>query len=205
MNLEFAINLLKQLQHPLNEPGSSKTFVGHPHPSLRNRYAVPIGIVSEHRFAFCHWIKLKKDLLSTRQAADDASFVAPDLISFDWHDDSGTEDDYNEDQLRRLDQTDENEVSLFAWAGLRSLNDGHIRPAMWLNTVGNIYVVLKQGWDDSESRDELMKDRYGKDHHLFFFRTPRKMMRTFEEHYSGAGVIWDLDLDYPMQICGGRQ
>lgn len=195
MNLDFAKEILKHVREPQEAPGSLSTFLEHPYPPLRNKCAVPIGIVMEHRFAFCHWIKIKQDMLSKSQP-DDATFDAPDLITFDWHDDFGVQDDYDEGELQRLNQADESEVALFAWAALPSNNDGHIRPAVWLNTIGNVYIVLKQGWDRGDDRDEVIIDRHGKKHRVFYLPTPRKLVKTFQETTSDSGVIWDLDLDY---------
>jgi hypothetical protein len=41
-----------------------------------------------------------------------------------------------------------------------------------------------------------MKDRYGKKHNIFFFRSMKDFPRTFERTNSDTGVIWDIDLDY---------
>jgi len=196
MNVEFLSEILSRVHHPLNAPGSLNKFLEHPSEHLRHRLAVPLGVVMEHRFAFCHWTELKHKTLLKSGRSDDANFVAPDLVTFDWHDDFGVPDDYDESQLLRLNQADENEVAMFAWAGLCALNDGHIRPAVWLNTVGNVYIVLKQGWDTQVSRDEIVIDRFGNEHRVFYCRTPRAMIEPFQNTYTGSGVIWDLDLDY---------
>jgi hypothetical protein len=195
MNPKLATELMKQMQVPHDAPGSITTFLAHPCPAYRNKVAVQLGIVIEHRFAFCHWLRMKQELLRKLQCGDDAAFAAPDLVSFDWHDDSGTPDDYDETQLKQLNQADENEVALFAWAGLSPINDGHIRPAVWLNAIGNVYIVTNDGWDDDE-RDEMIRDRFGKDHGMFFCRTPREFAKVFGRTTTGAGVVWDLDLDY---------
>lgn len=196
MNIDFAAGILKYVRTHFNAPGSLTTFLEDPVPAYRNKRAVHLGIVMEHRFAFCHWIEVKQKLMGKEKITDDSEFVAPDLVTFDWHDDFGVPDDYDEEQLKQLNQSDEGEVALFAWAALRALNDGHIRPAAYLNAIGNVYIVLKQDWDSGDDRDEVVKDRYGKDHHVFFFPTPKKMVKTFHETHSHSGVIWDLDLDY---------
>jgi hypothetical protein len=118
----------------------------------------------------------------------------------DWHDDCGAECDYNEGELKRLNQQDEPEVALFCWAGLRTLNDGHIAPAVWLNALRNVYIIQKQK-DNDECEDEsrVLKDRYGYDHHIYYFHSPAQLPATYRKTNSQSGVIWDIDLDYLTQ------
>ena len=101
----------------------------------------------EHRIAFYYWIKCKQRLMydsRTRTRWADGEFRPPDLITWDWHDDCGGECDHIESELKRLDQSNEQEVAFFCWAGLRPINDGHIAPAIWLNALGNVYILQKQ-------------------------------------------------------------
>ena len=92
----------------------------------------------------------------------------------DWHDDCGAECDYDEGELKRLDQHNEQEVALFCWAGLRPLNDGHIAPAVWLNALGNVYIIQKQKNEyDCEDETCVVKDRYGNDHRIYYLRRQR--------------------------------
>ena len=153
--------------------------------TLRQQMCVRLNVVMEHRFAFCAWIKLKQELLAEKRLRDVASFRPPDLVSFDWHDDTGSPDDYDERQLKKLNQRKENEVTLFAWAGLPALNDGHIPPAVWLNAVGNVYIVNKQNWHYNFSRDETIVDRFGNEHQLVFRRTPKQFAKVFRETHTG--------------------
>src|SRR5690606_41165333 len=65
----------------------------------------------------------------------------------------GGECDFIEDELIQLNQADEEEVAFFCWAGLRQINDGQIAPALWLNALGNVYVIQRQRQDcKSENR-----------------------------------------------------
>ncbi len=182
----------------IEPPGGCSTFVEHPSPRHRHRLAVRVGIVIEHRFAFSYWLKYKQELLRSggggSQRTDEA-FVPPDLISMDWHDDCGCDSDFDTGQLARLNQQDENEVAVYCWAGLRSLNDGQMLPAMWLNAIGNAYIVQRQ-YQNCERQNRALTDRYGKRHHAFFFRRPDDLPEVFRTTNSRSGVIWDVDMDY---------
>src|SRR5580700_2688388 len=171
MRMPLAVELFRKMGF-VEPPGCVSTVVERPFPGYRKRIAVPVGFVMEHRFAFFHWIKCKRELIhgqKTGLPVNDKDFAGPDLVTWDWHDDCGGECDFNENQLRRLNQESDQELALFCWAGLRSLNDGHIAPAVWLNSLGNVYIVQKQHRHCS-SQDRVMKDRYGKPHHIFYFR-----------------------------------
>ncbi len=153
----------------------------------------------EHRFAFFYWIKIKQELLSDRRPRNrqkDEEFTPPDLISWDWHDDYDGESGYIESELRRLNQQNEQEVALFCWAGLQPVNNGQIGPAVWLNAVGNVYIVLKQDTELTAGESQVQKDRYGKPHHIFYMRSPRQLPNVFFDTNSKSGVIWDIDLDF---------
>lgn len=197
MNIKFAAHFLKYARS-LRPPGSCGAFLEHPVPASRRELAVPVGIVTEHRFAFAHWIHCKQLLMYDKRAKRrlrDDQFNPPDLISFDWHDDFGCDSDFNRSDLEILNQRDEDEVSLFCWAALRSLNDGHIKPAVWLNALGNVYIVQKQ-YADFERRSQIVEDRYGNPHSVNFVPSLQALADAFEETGSGTGVIWDVDLDY---------
>lgn len=179
-------------------PGCESTFVDHPNPHFRNTRSVEVGFVMEHRFAFCYWLKWKRQLLRSRHAGqlmNDDAFAPPDLVTWDWHDDSGCPQDVIETQMLSLDQDNDQEIALYAWAGLRPMNDGHIYPAAWLNAIGNVYIIQKQR-RDCRRESRVIADRYGNEHHIFFFRSLNDFAKTFERTNTGAGVIWDIDLDY---------
>lgn len=200
MNSELVVSLLKNIGH-VDPPGCVSEFVEHPNPSYRNRQSVEVGFVIEHRFAFYYWIKCKQKLQRDRRTSkmiDDEQFMPPDLVTWDWHDDCGADSDIVEDKLTMLDQADEQEVALYSWAGLCQLNDGQILPAVWLNALGNVYIIQKQK-QDCKSQSRVFKDRYGQEHHIFYFRSLKHFPATFEETASGTGVIWDIDMDYFTQ------
>jgi hypothetical protein len=200
MNRSLAHALFKRIRCS-DPPGCCTTFVEHPYPPYRKRTAVTVGITVEHRFAFFYWMKCKKELMCDRRTHTrwtDDKFQPPDLISWDWHDDYDGDSGYIEDELKRLNQRDENEVALFSWAGLQPNNDGQIGPALWLNALGNVYIVQKQH-KDCKSQNHVLKDRYGKPHHVYYFRSPERLPNTFYKTNSQSGVIWDIDLDFFTQ------
>lgn len=198
MNLSLARDILKRIQGVLDPPGCCSDLVEHPAPWMAKRMAIEVGVVIEHRFAFYYWLQTKKKLQYDRHFRawiEEQDFRPPDLLTMDWHDDVGGECDFIESELRRLNQRDENEVGFFCWAGLRSLDDGHIAPAMWLNAVGNVYVVAKQH-DNPETQNTAFTDRYGREHAVFYFAKPDEFVECWNETSSDEGLIWDLDLDY---------
>jgi hypothetical protein len=188
MNQRLAKQLLQSLSYPLTPPGCSSHFVPHPY---YDRKAVEIAIVQEHRFAFFYWLKWR--------FKDGTSDLPPDLVTIDWHDDVGGECDFNEQQLKKLDPSDENELSLFCWAGLRSLNDGHVAPALYLDAIGDVHAIIRQDWGAGVSehdRRSKIVDRHGRSHTIRYYRSPATFMRTNENGDNSRSVIVDLDLDY---------
>ena len=197
MNSELVVSLMDKLGN-IDPPGCLSEFVEHPFPPNRKRHCVELGFVMEHRFAFYYWIKSKQKLLRDRHTnglIDDEQFTPPDLVTWDWHDDCGTDSDVIEDKLATLNQADEEEVALYSWAGLCSLNDGQIRPALWLNALGNVYIIQKQR-RDCRSENGSFPDRFGHEHKVFYFRALKDFPKTFDRTNNGTGVIWDIDLDY---------
>jgi hypothetical protein len=197
MNNDVAISLLERIGH-VDPPGCVSEWVEHPFPPNRQRDAVEVGFVMEHRFAFYYWIKCKQKCQRDRRTSkmiDDKDFRPPDLVTWDWHDDCGTDSDVDEAKLVTLNQADEQEVALFCWAGLHENNDGHILPAVWLNALGNVYIIQKQK-QDCKSESMRFKDRYGHEHHVFYFRSLNHFSKAFEKTNSRTGIIWDIDLDY---------
>ncbi|MBE3046905.1 hypothetical protein IMZ48_31125 [Candidatus Bathyarchaeota archaeon] len=147
INLSLARDILGRVHRHLDPAGGCMTFV--PHPARGDRKAVLVGIVFEHRFAFYYWIKCKQELRwdrHVRQRIPDRDFVPPDLVTMDWHDDIGGECDMIEAEIRRLNQSNEAEVGLFSWAGLRSINDGHVFPAERPSTLPRMLAYLNQAY-----------------------------------------------------------
>lgn len=203
MNAEL-LNSLLQRQH-LPIPGDSSFL-----PSLHEpKRSVEVAVIHHHRFAFYYWAKWATENW-TVSLTDSAS--PPDLITIDWHDDVGGEcdcifpelasliqhlevDDISRDEClaaaskaRRLAQ---HNVAAYSFIGLRSLNDGHIFPAQWLNTLGNVYVLNKQ-YDDS-SRE--MVDQFGRSHSIKCFRNPDKLHRELAKADQHPFYL-DIDIDY---------
>lgn len=197
MNLELAVRVLNRIG-AVDPPGCLSSFVDHPSPSSRNRMAIEIGTMIEHRFAFYYWIKCKRRLQRnnpTNALVPESDFTPPDLVSWDWHNDCGADADVVIPELEALNQDDQQAVGLYSWAGLSQLNDGHIRPAVWLNAVSNVYVIQKQIRDYSRSNNTFT-DRYGHLHRIYYFRSLTHFSEEFERTRTGGGVIWDIDLDY---------
>jgi hypothetical protein len=178
----------------LAPPGTVETFVDHPAEWWHNKRAVSIGIVMEHRFAFYFWLKCKQNLLR-RSGSTDENFCPPDLVSMDWHDDFGTDSDVRPDELSILNQSEDAEVAMYCWAGLHPLDDGQIFPALWLNAIGNVYIVQRQH-QACKAHHRVHVDRYGKPHEVYYFRHPRYFPDVYYRTRTTNGVIWDVDLDY---------
>jgi hypothetical protein len=195
INLSLARDVLRRVEKCLDPPGGCST--GLPHPT-RQREGVPVGMVIEHRFAFYYWLTHKEekryDARAKRWVADH-EFVAPDLVTLDWHNDIGGDCDVIESELLRLDQRNQAEIGFFCWAGLRLINDGHIYPAMWLNAIGDVYAIIKQ--DIRGRNDYAVKDRYGREHRVRCFHKPSLLVDARKRRgHSDRPLIWDIDLDY---------
>jgi len=199
MNIDFVTKLFERMDD-IDPPGCCGTYLAHPNPLLRNKRSVEIGFILEHRFAFHYWLKCKRELMTigpSHQHPTDKEFRPPDLITWDWHDDIGGECDYDKMELVELNQADEKEVAFFCWAGLRSINDGHIAPALWLNALGNVYVLQKQhDVEECENESRIIKDRYGREHNIQYFRSAKNLAESFKRTNSQTGIIWDVDLDF---------
>lgn len=180
--------MLKKLCHPISPPGCTNDFIAHP---TRRDKAVEIGVVLQHRFAFFYWLKWHAERTPTAPP--------PNLLTIDWHDDVGGDCDFTPAQLKTLNPKDGNELSLFCWAGLRSLNDGQIAPAQYLNAIGDVYVVLKQYGSRrkmyEEYRKRTQKDLDGNAHQIHYYDSPEDFL---DEHGDDPvhPLVLDLDLDY---------
>jgi len=199
INIKLANRLLKSIGE-IDPPGCCSDDLEHPSPSLRKKRLVEIGFVIEHRFAFYYWLRCKQKMMveeRSRSRSADKNFRPPDLITWDWHDDVGGECDFDKKELADLNQANEEEVALFCWAGLQQINDGHIAPALWLNALGNVYVLQKQkDCEDCQRESGPFEDRYGQVHNVWYFRSPKNLAKHFAKSNSKSGVIWDVDLDF---------
>ncbi len=139
-----------------------------------------------------------------KQQVPDPSFRPPDLVTWDWHDDVGGECDFIVSELELLDQSNESEVGFFCWAGLRSINDGHIAPAVWLNAIGDVYVLQKQR-DKSECLNQSFpqQNRFGASRNVRLFNNVKDLTKALAARESGKRTIWDLDLDFFVGPEGG--
>lgn len=175
-------------------PGCTSTFV--PHPYLGERGSVEVAFMFEHRFAFTYWLKWMYDE-RRKLGLDHDTYRPPDLITWDWHDDTGGECDFDPERLGMLNTDQQRDVSLFAWAGLRQQNDGHIAPAVWLNALGDVYVIQKQrDIRECKDMDRVQLDRYGNKHLYRYFMDLESFAAEYEAAQGSQGVYWDVDLDF---------
>ncbi len=188
MNTELIASMLANMRHPIDPPGCQSGLIEHP--SGRNE-VVEVGIFFQHRFAFYFWLRWHAESKST--------VPPPNLLTIDWHDDVGGNCDFTPAQLEQLNPKDVNELSLFCWAGLRSLNDGHIAPAQYLNAIGDVYVILKQHAESRklhvENRKRTQKDRHGKLHQIHYYDRIEDFLSEHGEDDEHP-LHLDIDLDY---------
>jgi hypothetical protein len=192
MDSESLRKKLSEFDRNTPPPNCVNTFL--PHPQYGESKCVEIGIVQEHRFAFCFWIKNKIKQMRLQRLSDE-NFLPPDLVTWDWHNDFGADSDLDIEMLQALDQTNEAEVAMFSWTGLCLLNDGQILPALWLNAIGNVYIIQRQVKNTRTFRNTKI-DRYGNSHEVFYFRNHESFAEMFAETSTGGGVVWDVDMDY---------
>lgn len=182
----------------LDPPGSVVSIVDHP---TRLRKAIEIAAVIEHRFAFYFWLKWAAERRRTTKEQ-----AAPDLLTIDWHDDVGCEDDFIPEQLTQLNVDDPNELAVFTWAGLHPINDGHIVPALYLDAINDVHVVLKQHEGDAatgnESRHSTITDRHGQLHNIHYYRGKEISQAVTAIRGSQRRILLDIDLDYFTEYDG---
>ena len=166
--------------------------------------AVEAAVIHHHRFAFYYWLKWTTAGWTRSLPADN---TAPHLITIDRHDDVGVKADLVFDELAALAspleddgssgwadrrRTVENNVAAYSFLGLPATNDGHIYPAQYLNAIGNVYVLYKEG---SCQKHELV-DRCGNLHLVEFFDAPEKLAEELQKLGSDRARYFDLDVDY---------
>jgi hypothetical protein len=193
--------LLERAHIPI--PGDS-SFLS----SMERNRAIETAVIHHHRLAFYFWVRWTTNKFTTSLSTQE---LAPDLVTVDWHDDVGCPDDCVFDELRllvdRLEvdnvndeaclrdatkrrQRSENNVAVYSFLGLRSLNDGHIYPAQYLNALGHVYVLYKQGRKQSLK----MTDQFGNEHETHYFRKVGDLIKRLDE--SPRPTYFDLDVDY---------
>ena len=175
---------LKDINGCLNPPGCESSFVSLP---VHNNGCCTVGIVHEHRFAFYFW-----GLYSIEKASRHAT-----LISIDAHDDVGVPDEVIPDDLDNLNVHNRTELGLFAWLRLRTLNDGHILPALYLDFFSDVYVLSNDRKDSAAFKTyrtaQQQKDRNGRTHTVKFYQNPGELLHALPPDYP---VFLDIDLDY---------
>jgi hypothetical protein len=163
----------KDINGWLNPPGCESSIVSHP---LHDSGCCTVGIVHEHRFAFYFWGLYSIDKDSPHAA----------LISIDAHDD-----------LDNLNIRNRTELGLFAWLRLRSLNDGHILPALYLNFFSDVYVLLNDREDSAAFKtartEQQQRDGNGRIHTVKFYQNSEKLLYDLPPD---CPVFLDIDLDY---------
>ena len=185
INIEFIIEILQTHWSPTTPPGCFTEIVRQP--SGLNA-AMEIGIVQEHRFAFFYWLKWYQE-----QQAKDTTSLPPNLVTVDWHNDVGCNSDFIPEIISKLNYSNNSELAMFSWCGLRQLNDGHIAPAMYLNAINDVYVILKQ--EHQQSQTYPFNDKFGNQHTVHYYYTTDEFLDNHERDKFHP-LIFDLDLDY---------
>jgi len=168
----------------LPPPGCESSFVSIPG---HDRGCCTVGIVHEHRFAFYFWGLNSIDTNSPHSV----------LISIDAHDDTGVPSEVIPDDLDNLNVHNRKELGLFSWLRLRSLNDGHILPALYLNFFSDVYVLLNDREDSAAFKtsptEQKQIDRDDNIHTVKFYQNQESLLCDLPKD---CPVFLDLDLDY---------
>jgi hypothetical protein len=168
----------------IDPPGCESTLVSLP---TGDEGCCTIGIVHEHRFAFYFW-----GINSTNTESPHSI-----LISIDAHDDTGVPNEVIPKDLDNLNVHSRKELGLFSWLRLRSLNDGHILPALYLAFFSDAYILLndKSYSNDFETNCSEMKQKDCNDkiHTVKFYQDLENLLHDLPEN---CPVFLDIDLDY---------
>lgn len=186
MDLKLITKWLNNVQGWLVPPGCETVHT----PQPGNSYGCcSVGIVHEHRFAFIYWA-----LYSLENSKNERR---PVLITLDSHDDVGVPGEVDIDDLDNLHISNRTELGLFAWMRLRSLNDGHILPALYLNFFSDVYVLMNNDEDSEDfelSHEEQQQlDRYGSMHTVKYYQ---KLDQLLHDLPPDTTVYLDIDLDF---------
>jgi len=192
MDRNRALDWLSRVRYQLDPPGSETVFLDSPGDPGR---CCTCGIMSEHRFAFFFWALFGQETKTKRGRSQEP----PCLVTIDYHDDVGAHSDVIPEDLDSLDLSDRMELALFCWTRLAGNNDGQIRPALYLNLFGDVYVLLKQDREQRkmypESAFSSQEDRFGREHRIEYFDAPGKLAQALAK--SGHEHVYlDIDLDY---------
>src|SRR5690606_11399045 len=145
-----------------------------------------IAIVHQHRFALFHWLQWWH-----------SGAVGTGLVTIDWHDDVGGDCDFDPKILKELNLGNLSELALFCWAGLRSLNDGHIAPAMYLVAFGCVDVIDQQygAMGGSETLPSIRTSN-GTLAPVRYHRSPSTFVRRSVKVNLPDELVLDIDRDY---------
>lgn len=187
-----------------NPPGGYSTVV----PKLcSSKELTNVAMIVEHRFAFYYWVAWKKEYCLKHNID---SFSPPNLFTLDTHNDFGGACDFSDvNELLHLNQDNLNEIALFTWGGLRSLNDGHIYPAVMLNLVGNVFLLTRstKTKTDCQRKSQIIVDLYGNEHRIEYVRSLKEFEKIYIDLQSfcvhpfypydrETRFYFDIDLDY---------
>jgi len=160
--------------------------------------ALEVAVFHEHRIAFYYWalwttgIKYGEPLISP----------PPTLVSFDWHEDTVTPNESEQQELQELILKVPSDIAFFSWAMLSPLNDGHILSAAYLNLIADIFLIRKQ---ENRGHPPLV-DMFGNTHQVYSFDNVEDMLNSLKNHAGVNKVYFDIDLDYFTESpdsCGG--
>jgi hypothetical protein len=164
----------------LDPPGCAIVFAPRPGGS---EGICTVGIVHEHRFAFCFWADYARKNEQT----------PPLLLTLDSHNDVGGPCDVpSTTELNSLPLSDSTVVSLYAWLQLRALNDGHIYPALHLRFFADVYVYLPK-LSNLHRKRRQHEDRFGEPHGVFCFSNEHALLEALPDY---GDIYLDIDLDF---------
>ena len=184
MDINKLIKWIDDIKYGLDPPGCVTVITSLPN---SNQGSCQVGIVQEHRFAFYYWARYFYKTNSLKTV----------LISVDAHNDVGAPNEVNLCDLDNLDIKNKIELGLFTWLRLRRLNDGHIRPALYLDFFSDVYILLSNQ-DDSVSFNELYPELHQKDrnNHIHTVKYYQNSDNLLENLPPDCPVFLDIDLDY---------
>jgi len=185
--------------HP---PGSLTQILAHPDPEKNE--AIELALFQEHRYAFFFWNKWTQKLRKNLAYSN----TAPCLVTFDWHQDLAWPTSEQKKWLDDLDLSNNRDVALYSWANLTHINDEQIMAAAYLNLIGNIYVLCRQGKQPAHWEDKVFTDKFGNTHTVKKFKTydavESHLLKSEEQK-----VYFDIDIDFfvldsPLSGTGKR-
>jgi len=157
-------------------------------PVNNERLSVSVNIVHEHRFAFLYWATFFQKYFIKKKYPFASK---PILISLDYHDDVGADSDCEASVLESLDISNKTELTMFCWSYLRSLNDGHILPALYLDMFSDVYIL---NTEPDTGQDRTYLDRNKNEHSIKYFNDERIIVAALET--VTAPIYLDIDLDF---------